>query len=186
MQKTKLVQKITKDMLIGDVIHNYPSVIEILLNNGIHCVGCQVSSFETLEEGFKGHGMTDKKIDNIVEQLNNAIPKQEMKKDFNITKTAAEKLKELSKKEGKEGHGLRVMIVKGGCAGYSYGLEFEPKAKKGDKIVHSNGIDVFIDKESLKFVEGIRLDYIDALQGGGFKITNPNAQTTCGCGQSFS
>ena len=69
-------QHITKDMTIGDVVSKYPSVIEPLQAAGVHCVGCGVSYMETLEEGFKGHGMSDEEINSLLEQLNNSIKEE--------------------------------------------------------------------------------------------------------------
>ncbi len=83
-----------------------------------------------------------------------------------------------------EGSGLRIFIDKGGCSGLQYGMNFdEPKAD--DEIIERDGVRVLIDKESLGFLRGAVIDYCDDLTGTGFRIQNPNARRTCGCGTSF-
>jgi hybrid cluster-associated redox disulfide protein len=67
------MEKITKDMIIGDVIRKYPQVVETLLENGIHCIGCHASAHESLEQGLKGHGMDDEKVDALIQKLNKVI-----------------------------------------------------------------------------------------------------------------
>lgn len=179
-------QLITKDMTIGDVVQKYPNVAEILLANGVHCVGCGARYFETLEMGFKGHGMTDEKVDSIIQQLNAAAKANVAEGEIiSITKIATEKLKEILKKEEKEGHVLRVQVVKGGCSGSSYGLDFDDTAKEGDTQVEAHGVRLLVDAKSLPMVRGAKIDYVDALQNAGFRISNPNAKRNCGCGQSF-
>ena len=176
------VQLITKEMTISDVVSKYPSCIETLLSAGVHCVGCHVSHYETLEQGFKGHGMTDEEVEEVIAKLNIAAEesRDEIGKEFIITNKAAEKLAEVLKENNKEGSGLRVEIIPGGCSGFQYGLEVDDNSTDLDK-----GVKIIISKENLQFLKGAKLDYVDSLQGGGFKISNPNASSSCGCGQSF-
>jgi len=122
-------QSITKDMTIGDAVSKYPACIEVLQAAGVHCVGCHVSYLETLEQGFKGHGMSDGEIDEVVSKLNVAV--------------------------------------------------------EGSKLEEDKGVKIIISKENMQFLKGAKLDYVDSLQGGGFKISNPNVHSSCGCGQSF-
>ena len=180
-------QHITKDMTIGDVVSKYPSVIEPLQAAGVHCVGCGVSYMETLEEGFKGHGMSDEEINSLLEQLNNSIKEEALMQTngtINLTVRAADKIKELLNKSNKKGHGLRIKIEPGGCSGYSYKFTFD-KGSKEDIIIDSNEVKIILDNTSLNFIKGSKIDYVDSLQGSGFKIVNPNAKSSCGCGQSF-
>jgi len=81
---------ITKDMTISEVIEEYPSTIETLLMTGVHCIGCHVSYFETLEQGMKGHGMTDEEIDEVINEMNNIVKEEKLSnnKDFKITEKA--------------------------------------------------------------------------------------------------
>ena len=181
--------KITGDMTIGDVVAKYPSTIEVLLSNGVHCVGCHVQYWETLQQGFMGHGMSEEQANDVIRQLNEAVANDEAPgaegKDFVITQKAADKLVSLFKQEKKKDYGLRISIIPGGCSGYSYGLEFDKEVKENDFVLQEKGVKVMIDQESLKMIKGAKMDFVDSLQGSGFKITNPNAADTCGCGQSF-
>ena len=81
--------------------------------------------------------------------------------------------------------GLRISVLPGGCSGYQYGMELDDNSTEDDIVVEQGGIKIFIDKESIKKLNGSNVDYIDSLQGAGFKIDNPNATKTCGCGNSF-
>lgn len=101
-----------------------------------------------------------------------------------ITTAAAAKIKELVPKDDTE-CGLRMRVVGGGCSGLQYQMELEGAPGANDKVFTSNGITVFIDRKSALYLAAAELDYLDGLMQSGFKITNPNAQTTCGCGQSF-
>ena len=188
-QEAKEINKqlITKDMTIGDVVAKYPSCIEALQSAGVHCVGCHVSYVETLEQGFKGHGMSDEDVDMVITKLNAAVEESKFEegKDFIITNKAAEKLKEVLKENSKEGSGLRVEIVPGGCSGFQYGLELDDTTTDLDLVLEEKGVKIIVSKENMNFLKGAKLDYVDSLQGGGFKISNPNANSSCGCGQSF-
>ena len=189
-QETKeqeIKQLITKDMTIGDVVAKYPAVIEPLQEAGVHCVGCHVSYSESLEDGFKGHGMSDEDVDLVISKLNKAVAeyKAEDGKEFIITSKAAEKLIEVLKENKKEGFGLRVEIVPGGCSGFEYGLELDDSTTDLDLTIEEKGVKIIISRENMPFLKGARLDYADGLQGAGFKISNPNAHSSCGCGQSF-
>ena len=187
-QETKQIkQLITKDMTIGDVVAKYPACIEALQSSGVHCVGCHVSYVETLEQGFKGHGMSDEEVDMVISKLNAAVEDSKLDdgKEFIITNKAAEKLKEVLKENKKEGSGLRVEIIPGGCSGFQYGLELDDITSDLDLIFEEKGVKIIVTKENMQFLKGAKLDYVDSLQGGGFKISNPNANSSCGCGQSF-
>lgn len=186
-------QLITKDMTIGDVVAKYPACIETLQSAGVHCVGCHVSYSETLEQGFKGHGMADEDVDMVISQMNEAVEKsaEEFKseegKEIIITSKAAEKLKEVLRENSKEGSGLRVEIIPGGCSGFQYGLELDDSTTDLDLVFEEKGVKIIISRDNMQFLKGAKLDYVDSLQGAGFKISNPNIKSGsgCGCGQSF-
>ncbi|MFH1649536.1 MAG: iron-sulfur cluster assembly accessory protein, partial [Candidatus Woesearchaeota archaeon] len=74
----------------------------------------------------------------------------------------------------------------GGCSGFQYGMEIIPEADPGDTTIEVDGVKFFVDAQSHELLKGAKVDYVDSLQGAGFKISNPNAKSTCGCGQSFS
>src|SRR3989344_5050065 len=101
-----------------------------------------------------------------------------------LTEKAASKVKALLEKENKQGYGLRVGIVSGGCSGYTYDIGIEKEAKEEDTIIEEKGIKVFMNPQSIAFMKGSTIDYIESLQNAGFKINNPNVKTSCGCGHS--
>jgi len=178
---------VTRDMTIGDVIRKYPAAIEPLQDAGVHCVGCHVSYYETLEQGFKGHGMSDEEVDAVITSINKAIAEygDMAEKDLIVTKKAAAKLLQILRENNKEGFGLRVAVVPGGCSGSQYGLELDGATKEDDKVIEENGVKIIISGEHMAFLKGSKIDFVETLHGGGFRISNPNVQSSCGCGQSF-
>ena len=107
---------------------------------------------------------------------------------INVTPPAAEKIGELLSEEQKAGAALRVFVQGGGCSGFQYGLMIEEDAATPDvdTIIQSNGVTLFVDPISARYLKGAEVDFVDSLAGGGFTIRNPNAKSTCGCGSSFS
>jgi iron-sulfur cluster assembly accessory protein len=104
-----------------------------------------------------------------------------------VTEAAATKIKELLSEEGKAESGLRVFVQGGGCSGFQYGLMIEESgAGVGDQAFESNGVKLFVDPVSISYLKGAEVDFVDTITGGGFTIKNPNATSTCGCGQSFN
>jgi len=104
----------------------------------------------------------------------------------NVTETAAHQIKRLLDQEDKlETHALRMKVIGGGCSGLQYQLMFDDSSKEGDSEVGSGGVRVVVDEKSAIYLVGTTLDYVDSLMESGFKIENPNASNTCGCGQSF-
>jgi iron-sulfur cluster assembly accessory protein len=107
---------------------------------------------------------------------------------INVTATAAEKITELLTEENKPTAGLRVFVQGGGCSGFQYGLMIEEGegATEADQTIESNGVRLFVDPISVRYLKGAEVDFVDNMAGGGFTIRNPNAKSTCGCGSSFS
>lgn len=103
-----------------------------------------------------------------------------------LTDHAATKVKELITAEGNDALALRVAVRPGGCSGYSYEMFFDSDVEGDDVTADYSGVKVVVDPSSAQLLNGATLDYKDGLQGAGFAIDNPNAQRTCGCGQSFS
>jgi iron-sulfur cluster assembly protein/iron-sulfur cluster insertion protein len=103
-----------------------------------------------------------------------------------LTDNAADKVRTLMDAEGVPDLALRVAVRPGGCSGFSYEMFFDSDFADDDKQIDFGGVKVVVDPSSAMLLEGATLDYKDGLQGAGFAIDNPNAQRTCGCGQSFS
>ncbi len=103
-----------------------------------------------------------------------------------VTESAAERIRDLLEKEGKEqSHGLRLKVVGGGCSGLRYELAFDDEVGEEDTELDQGGIRVIVDDKSALYLVGTTLDFVDTLQESGFKMVNPNAKNTCGCGESF-
>jgi len=105
---------------------------------------------------------------------------------INVTPPAAERIRDLLDKEGKlETHGLRLKVIGGGCSGLRYELAFDDHVGEHDSELEIGGVRVLVDEKSALYLVGTTLDFVDTLQESGFKMLNPNAKTTCGCGESF-
>ena len=105
---------------------------------------------------------------------------------FNLTDAATAKVRELLDAEGDPALALRVAVRPGGCSGYSYEMFFDSDIADDDVTAVYGGVKVVVDPASAQLLSGASLDYKDGLQGAGFHISNPSAERTCGCGQSFS
>ncbi len=107
---------------------------------------------------------------------------------ISVTETAASKIVALMAEENKATGGLRVFVQGGGCSGFQYGLMIEEGEGdlSADRVFESNGVRLYIDPISLRYLGGAQVDFVDNLTGGGFTIKNPTAKSTCGCGSSFN
>ncbi|GIT40586.1 MAG: iron-sulfur cluster assembly accessory protein [Candidatus Neomarinimicrobiota bacterium] len=103
-----------------------------------------------------------------------------------VTEKAVKRLKAVMSSEGKEDHVLRMSVEGGGCSGMSYKMDFDMAQGDFDKVFETNGLKVVCDLKSWLYLKNITVDYSDDMLTGGFKIKNPNADRTCGCGTSFS
>lgn len=175
--------KITGEMVIGDVVAAFPQAAPIMLSHGLHCVGCHANAFDTVEDGARGHGMPDEEILEMIGEINTAINHKIENLEF--TEKAVIKVKELRALEkGKEHLPLRISVTPGGCAGFGYDMDFDQK-KEHDLTFMFDDLEVVIDHDSMEMLKGSKIDFIDSLRGSGFKIENPNAKRSCGCGKSF-
>jgi iron-sulfur cluster assembly protein len=102
-----------------------------------------------------------------------------------ITPAAANAVQELLEKKELKDHALRVFVSGGGCSGFQYGMALENKILDNDLVFVQNGVKVVIDEISINYLQGASIDYVDEIMGSGFKIENPNAVSSCGCGSSF-
>ena len=102
-----------------------------------------------------------------------------------MTSRATDKLKEVLEKQGRTDLALRVYVTPGGCSGFSYGMTFAEGVEDDDAVIVQDGVRVLVDPMSAMYLKGSEIDFVDALMGGGFALRNPNAVSSCGCGQSF-
>lgn len=105
---------------------------------------------------------------------------------ISLTASAVAKVKEIMAQQNPVPSGLRVGVVGGGCSGFSYSMSFENGAGMMDKVFDMDGLKVYVDATSLMYLNECRVDYVESLEGAGFKFENPNVKSTCGCGSSFS
>ncbi|MFT4313105.1 MAG: iron-sulfur cluster assembly accessory protein [Candidatus Woesearchaeota archaeon] len=185
-------EHITRDMTVGDIVEKYPQVAEIFMEYGLHCVGCHVAAWETIEEGARGHGMDEEEIELMIQDANELVESTyqkdaEKKPDtVFVTQAAVQRVKDIAQKSKKDLYVFRIGVAQGGCSGFSYTFDIEDLPKSSDKSWEVGGVQIVMDFESFEKLKGCTVDYIDTLAQSGFKIHNPNASTTCGCGSSFA
>jgi iron-sulfur cluster assembly accessory protein len=180
-------ETITRDMTIKQIFSKFPAkaqkLAQELTKAGLNCVGCSASTWETVESGVLRHGMTEKDLGELLEKLNTVLAHEVDTSTITLTEEAANEFKAISKHEGKEGWALRFDEKPAGCNGFEYVLEFSEKPSEHDMVFHSHGIDIHVYKSALGRLQGCEIDFVRGLDSG-FKITNPNARSSCGCGTS--
>ena len=110
----------------------------------------------------------------------------ESNENIKITQKAATRIKAILEAENKMGYALRLSVVGGGCSGMNYNIAFDNKKGEFDKVYESLGVNIYCDLQSWLYLKGTTIDFSDDILSGGFKLENPNAARTCGCGTSFS
>jgi len=105
---------------------------------------------------------------------------------ISLTTVASSKVKEIMSMQNPVPSALRVAVVGGGCSGFQYHMAFENQTNDTDEVMDFDGLKVAVDQMSSMYLEGVEIDYIETLEGAGFKFNNPNVKSTCGCGSSFS
>ena len=105
---------------------------------------------------------------------------------INLTENAIQAVDKFIQGAEKEIGGLRISVAGGGCSGFQYGLSLEEAASNDDEVLEFGTVKVFVDPESAPILSGVTVDFVDGLEGAGFKFENPNATNSCGCGNSFS
>ncbi len=179
---------ISREMTIEDILSGFPAkgqkLAQELTNTGLSCVGCQASVWETLEAGMLGHGYPEKEIDALVERLNAILKEESDPSKISLTKRAADKYLQILSDDEKIGWGLRFADKAAGCSGFEYILDYSEKAKPEDEIFTSHGVEIHVNKKIVSRLLGSEIDYVDGLNGSGFKISNPNAKGSCHCGKS--
>lgn len=109
-----------------------------------------------------------------------------MQAEIAFSSQAADKVRQLIDAEGNDALKLRVFVAGGGCSGFSYGFTFDDEVAGDDAIVERDGVTLVVDPLSYQYLLGSEIDYVEDLQGAQFVVTNPNAASTCGCGNSFA
>lgn len=184
---TSVSEKITRDMTIEGIFSKFPQKAQklalTLTKAGLHCVGCSAATWETLEAGVLTHGKTEQELEKLISDLNTVLDETQDLETITLTERAANKFKEIAKAEGKEGCGLRFDEKPAGCSGFEHTLDFSDGAIEEDAVIPSNGVEIHIEKKILGRLLGSEIDYVDGLQSG-FKISNPNVRSSCGCGNS--
>jgi iron-sulfur cluster assembly accessory protein len=116
-----------------------------------------------------------------------AAPEETAYTPVTLTQKAADMVKITREQEGIDpSHGLRIAVRGGGCSGFEYALDFEKEPRDNDWIYEQNGVTLFVDAVSARYLEGTSIDYVLGSTGAGFKFNNPKARGTCGCGSSFT
>jgi iron-sulfur cluster insertion protein len=104
---------------------------------------------------------------------------------LDVTEVASAKMFEILDQEKMTDKGVRIYVEGGGCSGFQYGFAFDDPRENDFRLKMTEGFDVLVDAFSMNYLRGAKVDFVDTIEGSGFKITNPNAVTTCGCGSSF-
>ena len=102
-----------------------------------------------------------------------------------LTEAAIRKVKEVIAEQEGSFEGIRVGVTGGGCSGFQYALNLESQSQGEDQVLQIDGFKLFVDEQSLLYLEGTEIDYVETIQGAGFRFNNPNVKGTCGCGESF-
>jgi iron-sulfur cluster assembly protein len=181
---------ITREMTIEEILNSFPQksqkLAQELTDTGLHCVGCGAATWETLEAGVLGHGFSEQDLEALMGRLNTILSQESDPTQITLTKAAADKYRAILADEEKQGYGLRFGDKAGGCSGFEYILDYSPQAKEDDCVFLSEGIEIHVNKNMAPRLLGVEIDYMDGLNGSGFKISNPNARGSCGCGKSQS
>lgn len=183
-------QQINRHMTIENILSMFPNkaskLAQEITNAGLHCVGCHAATYETLEAGMLGHGMTEDKIDTLVDRLNKLLAEKVDLSTITLTPRAAKKYLQILEEEGKQGWGLRFEERMAGCSGFEYVLDYSEKATENEDTFVSQGIEIHVNKKQTAHLRGCEIDFVDGLHSSGFKVSNPNARSSCGCGSSHN
>lgn len=173
---------ISADMKISEVLDKCPSAAEILMNEGVHCVGCHAAQWESLEDGLKSHGKSEEEIKQIIDKINKVVEEESNMKYFGnensilITERALSELKD----KVEEGKFLRVEVSMSGCSGFQFGLSITDEKDVNDEMFEIDGLKILVGKEVLGFVAGTKLDFSPEKDAFKFIASMPSGGC-CGC-----
>lgn len=189
-EQTEQAELIKGDLQLGEFMLKYPELSDIPVKYGIHLTGCSTPTWETLENLARSY-MPGVAFDDMLKELNEAAAKLGKEKPsarpeaIDITPAVVNKATEIIKRENKGGFNLRIRVLPGGCAGYTYEFALDDEQTTDDVVIDKGELKVLVDKTSLQALQGSIIDYVETLQKSGFKVDNPNAKATCSCGSSF-
>src|SRR5579885_2225144 len=150
-QSKAKTERISRDMTIEEIFSRFPQksqkLAQEITNAGLHCVGCQAATWETLEAGMLGHSFSEEEIDDLVDKLNAILSEECDVSTISLTKRAAEKYRKILAEEGKASWGLRFGDRAAGCSGFEYVLDYSEKAKADDQVFVSQGIEIHVQKQ---------------------------------------
>lgn len=188
MTNKQEVVQIHAQMTIAEILGLFPfkaqKLAQEITNAGLHCVGCNAATYETLEMGMLGHGKTPEEIQTLVDRLNVLLAEKIDATTISFTPRGAAKFLKILEEEGKQGYALRFGDQMAGCSGFEYVLDFSEKANPDDAVFVSHGIEIHVHQASLPRLIGAEIDYQESLHNSGFKITNPNVRSSCACSSS--
>lgn len=175
MKKAQIKGPVSADMNISDVVRDHPKVAEVFTEYGLHCIGCAISEFETIEQGAMGHGMDRETIDNLVGEINLAITKKPdyplNKMGITISPRAVKMIKSLMKEDKETAKGLQIQAEKKEGE-LEYFLDLVKSPKEGEDTLEWKGVKIFIDEYSLKLMKPSVIDFVNTPAGEGFKVIN--------------
>lgn len=198
--------KITKDMPISYILEVVPNAVELLMEAQLNCIGCSANTMETLEQGVKGHGLSETDLEMLLTDINTlyaqelSAPQKEISQKVEIeedmeygklyaiaglsfTQAAYNKLHELAK--GKKG--FRIETKAGGCSGFKNIYDYTDSPEEGDQTYSlSNDLALYINNFTAEKLNGTIIDYSSGLHDAGLKFINPNVEKSCHCGVSFN
>jgi iron-sulfur cluster assembly accessory protein len=163
-----MTNMITKEMTMGEILQRWPRSAEIFQDYGLHCFGCHVNIFESLADGVAAHGMDEKTMNELLDDLNK-LASDKPDEEFAITDEAVVKLKELIKQQKKDDYGIRIRIISSGAA-VTYDMDFENTKQSDDTVIENDGLTFYIDKKTNPMLKGMTLKYVVTDQGDGFKF----------------
>lgn len=181
-------QTINAQMTISTILEMFPDkaqrLAQEITNAGLHCVGCNAATWETLEGGMLGHGKRADEVQRLVDRLNSLLAEKVDHTTISMTPEAAKKFVEFTTLDGKAGWALRFGEELAGCSGFEYILDYSEKATEEDEVYTSHGVQIHVNRKMLPRLIGSQIDFIHGIRDSGFKVINPNVRSACGCGTS--
>jgi iron-sulfur cluster assembly protein len=187
-QEATKQKRIDKQMTIEEVLSLFPfkaqKLAQEITKAGLHCVGCHAATYETLEAGMLGHGKTVTEIDSLVDSLNKLLDEKVDHSTISLTPRAAQEFRRIRDQEVQKECGLRFGIEMGGCSGFEYILGYSEGKQDDDSTFLSHGVEIHVETAIVPRLLGSEIDFVEGLRDSGFKISNPNVKSSCGCGTS--